>query len=64
MNTAFGLLIMAQLAFTALIIWGYMHEERFVAFENKIISKLISKTARGKLRLIIGGKENSGKNAA
>ncbi|MCH5197839.1 MAG: hypothetical protein J1E34_02930 [Oscillospiraceae bacterium] len=64
MSTGFGLLILAQLALAIFIIWGYMHEERFVAFENKIISKLVSKSARKKLRLIIGGKQKREKDAA
>lgn len=64
MSTGFGLLILAELALTLFIIWGYVHEERFVAFEHKLFSKLFSKIARKKLRLIIGGKEKKDKNAA
>lgn len=64
MDTVLGLLIMAQIALTMFIVWGYMHEDLFTKFENKLFSRLISKTAGKKLRLIIGGKEKSGKNAA
>lgn len=64
MSTGFGLLILGEVIFTLFIVWGYMHEDRFVAFEHKLFSKLVLKNARKKLRLIVGGKEKKDKNAA
>ncbi len=37
MSLTLSLIILAEILFTLFIIWGFMHEERFVAFEDKII---------------------------
>lgn len=37
MSTTLSIIIIAEVLFTLLIVWGFMHEEKFVAFEDKII---------------------------
>ncbi|MBQ7638955.1 MAG: hypothetical protein IJS90_08650 [Clostridia bacterium] len=64
MNTALGLVIMAQLALTMFIIWGYMHEDLFVALENRMFARRVSRRAAKKLRLIVNEKRTSGEDAA
>jgi len=64
MNTGLGLIIMAEVAVTLFLIWGFAHEEIFVALESKVLSKFISKRAKSRLRLIIGKKEKGGNKAA
>jgi len=55
---------MAEVAVTLFLIWGFAHEEIFVALESKVLSKFISKRAKSRLRLIIGKKEKGGNKAA
>ena len=37
MSLTLSLIILAEVLFTLFIVWGFMHEDRFVAFEDKII---------------------------
>lgn len=37
MSTTLSIIILIEVLFTLFIAWGFMHEERFVAFEDKII---------------------------
>lgn len=37
MSTTLSVIILIEVLFTLFIAWGLMHEERFVAFEDKII---------------------------
>ena len=39
-ETSFALIILGEVLFTLFIAWGIMHEERFIAFEDKIISRI------------------------
>ncbi len=46
MNTAVGLIILAEALFALFIIWGFMHEDRFIRFENRISEAYRSRKAR------------------
>ena len=40
MSIAISIIIILELITLAFIVWGFFHEERFVAFDDKIISKV------------------------
>lgn len=42
MSTTLSLIIIAEIAATLFVAWGFMHEEIFVAFEDKIIFAVLS----------------------
>ena len=64
MDVTLGLIIMAELALTLFIIWGFAHEDVFIVFENSVLGKLAVRKARRRLRLIIAGNQKSGEDAA
>ena len=41
-------IIFLEVIFTLFIAWGLMHEERFVAFEDRIIAKVKKRIAKKK----------------
>lgn len=43
MNHILSIIILLEVLFTLFIAWGLMHEEKFVAFEDKIILKIRKK---------------------
>ena len=43
MSTVLSIIIICEVLFTLFIVWGYMHEEKFVAFEDKIIFAILRK---------------------
>ena len=43
MSTTLSIIILCEVLFTLFIVWGFMHEERFVAFEDKIIFAVLRK---------------------
>lgn len=48
MSPVLSLIIIAEVLFTLFIVWGFMHEEKFVAFEDKIIFAVLRKIRRAK----------------
>lgn len=42
-STTLSIIILIEVAFTLFIVWGFMHEEKFVAFEDKIIFAVLRK---------------------
>lgn len=46
MSTALSIIILCEVLFGLFIVWGFMHEERFVAFEDKIIFAVLRKIRR------------------
>ena len=38
-----SIIIIAEVLFTLFIVWGFLHEKRFVAFEDKIIFAVLKK---------------------
>ena len=39
MSTVIGLIILAEALLGLFIVWGFMHEDRFIRFEQKIAAK-------------------------
>lgn len=35
-----SVVIFLEVLFTLFIVWGFMHEDKFIAFEDKIIAKV------------------------
>ncbi len=50
MSTTLSVIIVIEVLFTLFIAWGIMHEERFVAFEDKIIFAVLRKIRRNKAK--------------
>ena len=50
MSTTLSVIIVLEVLFTLFIAWGIMHEERFVAFEDKIIFAVLRKIRRSRAR--------------
>ena len=50
MSTTLSIIIVLEVLFTLFIAWGIMHEERFVAFEDKIIFAVLRKIKRSRAR--------------
>ena len=50
MSTTFSVIIVLEVLFTLFIAWGLMHEERFVAFEDKIIFAVLIKIRRSRAK--------------
>ena len=48
MSTTLSIIIIFEVLFTLFIVWGFMHEERFVAFEDKIIFAILRKIRKNK----------------
>lgn len=48
MPTWLSIVIVIEVLFVLFIAWGIMHEEKFVAFENKIIFAVLRKTRHRK----------------
>ena len=48
MSTTLSIIILIEVLFTLFIAWGFMHEERFVAFEDKIIFAVLRRIRRFK----------------
>lgn len=48
MSTTLSVIILIEVLFTLFIAWGLMHEDRFVAFEDRIIAKVKKRIARKK----------------
>ena len=46
MSTAIGLVILAEALLGLFIIWGFMHEDRFIRFENRIAERYKNKRAK------------------
>ncbi|MBE6717203.1 MAG: hypothetical protein E7573_09820 [Ruminococcaceae bacterium] len=57
MTTAVSLLILGEVIFALFIVWGFMHEERFVAFEDKIIFAVLRAVRRKKAHREIARRE-------
>lgn len=43
MYIGLSIIILLEVLFTLFIVWGFMHEELFVAFEDKIIFAVIKR---------------------
>ena len=39
MSTAIGLIILAEALLSLFIVWGFMHEDRFIRFEQRLSEK-------------------------
>ena len=50
MSTTLSVIILIEVLFTVFIAWGFMHEERFVAFEDKIIFAFLRKVRSHKAK--------------
>ncbi len=50
MSTTLSIIIVIEVLFTLFIAWGIMHEERFVAFEDKIIFAVLRKIRRSRAK--------------
>ena len=50
MSTTLSVIILIEVLFTVFIAWGFMHEERFVAFEDKIIFAILRKVRSHKAK--------------
>ncbi len=50
MSTTLSIIISIEVLFTLFIVWGLMHEERFVAFEDKIIFAVLRKIRRSRAK--------------
>ncbi len=48
MSPILSVIIVLEVLFTLFIVWGFMHEERFVAFEDKIIRAVLRKLRKNK----------------
>lgn len=48
MSTTMSIIILCEVLFTLFIVWGFMHEEKFVAFEDKIIFAVLRKIRKRK----------------
>lgn len=48
MSTTISFIILAEVLFTLFIVWGFMHEDRFVKLEDKIIINIIRSVKRRK----------------
>lgn len=58
MSTAVGLIILAEALVALFIIWGFMHEDRFIRFERRIAESfsrrpVSKKSAAKRLRLVV-----------
>lgn len=40
LSNLLSIIIFLEVIFTLFIAWGLMHEERFIAFEDKIIARI------------------------
>ena len=43
MPIVISIIILVEVLFTLFIVWGFMHEEKVVAFEDKIIFTILRK---------------------
>lgn len=57
MTTAISFLILGEVIFALFIVWGFMHEERFVAFEDKFIFAVLRAIRRKKVSREISRRE-------
>lgn len=48
MSTTLSFIILAEVVLTLFVVWGFMHEERFVKFEDKIIFGILRAIRRKK----------------
>ncbi len=48
MSPILSVVIVLEVLFTLFIVWGFMHEERFVAFEDKIIRAVLRKLRKSR----------------
>lgn len=48
MSPILSVVIVLEVLFTLFIVWGFMNEERFVAFEDKIIRAVLRKIRKRK----------------
>ena len=71
MTAELGMIIMAEVAFALFVIWGFLHEDRFIRFEEKlgkVIRRLFFRRKRAvrKLRVIRGrvAQKGPGRSAA
>lgn len=48
MSPILSIVIVSEVIFTLFIVWGFMHEDRFVAFEDKIIRAVLRKIRKNK----------------
>lgn len=48
MSTTLSIIIICEVLFTLFLVWGFMHEERFVQLEDKIIFAVLRKIRRSK----------------
>ena len=58
MSTTVGLIILAEALVALFIIWGFMHEDRFIRFENRLIESfrlrpMSKKKAASRLRVVV-----------
>ena len=71
MTAELGYIILAEVAFALFVIWGFLHEDRFIRFEEmlgKIVRRLFFRRKRAvkKLRVIRGrvAQKGPGRSAA
>ena len=71
MTAELGYIILAEVAFALFVIWGFLHEDRFLRFEEmlgKIVRRLFFRSERAgkKLRVIRGrvAQKGPGRSAA
>lgn len=43
-----AIIIPCEVLFTLFVVWGFMHEDKFVAFEDKIIARIIKAICKGR----------------
>lgn len=48
MSTTLSIIILCEVLFTLFIVWGFMHAELFVSFEDKIIFAVLKKIRKRK----------------
>ena len=65
MSITIGCIILAELLVSGFIVWGFMHEELFIRFENRLLSKYARrpyrvKRAAKRMRVIVGRTHETG----
>ena len=60
MSTQLGIIILAEVALSLFIIWGFLHEDIFIRFEDRVcraVSRRFSRKRRAARRLrVVGGR--------
>lgn len=64
MSTTLSFIILSEVLFTLFIVWGFMHEDLFVKFEDKIIVSIIRSVKRKRINAEIQRREKLNEKVA